>query len=500
MKVSRTMSRKDGERSLPVLIGVGQVLQRVDDPQAGVEPLELMAQALETAAADAGVPDVLARADDARVIRGVWRYGDPARVLTERFGAPQATTLGTHFGGNSVQQCVNDGARMIEAGERELIWLAGAEDGRSAPAARRQGISLDYTDAPGLPDRILGSDKDMYHPVEREIRLLAATHHYALYESAIRAARGESIEAHRQRIAELWADFSRVATENPHAWLREGFTAAEIADVGPDNPMIATPYPRRMNANSRVDMGAALILTSERVARELGVADEKLVYLHAGADAEDTLNTSQRWLFHESPAMRIGGRRALDLAGLEPGDVDHVDLYSCFPSAVQVAAEEIGLGFERPLTVTGGLTFGGGPLNNYVMHSIARMADVLRADPGSKGLVTANGGYLAKHAFGVYSTAAPAECFGYANPQAEIDAAAPKRVVAQGYTGPVEIEAFTAVFKGDAPHHGFIAGRTPEEARAWCRVEDAPTLAIMAEAELCGRKARFEGEGRLVLL
>jgi acetyl-CoA C-acetyltransferase len=447
---------------------------------------------------------VLSQADDARVIRGVWRYGDPARVLATRFGAANATTVGTHFGGNSVQMCLNDAANLIMQGEREIVWLAGAENGRSHAAARRKGVRLPMSEAPGEPDRVLGGDGDMYHPVERSLMLLAASHHYALYESAIRAARGESLDAHRRRIAELWAGFSRVASENPNAWLREGYSAEEIAEVGPDNPMIATPYPRRMNANSRVDMGGALIVTSAGKARELGVAPDKLVYLHSATDAKDITTTSERALLHESPAMRIAGRRALDLAGLAPEDVDHVDLYSCFPSAVQVAAQEIGLGFDRPLTVTGGLTFGGGPLNDYVMHSIARMAEVLRADRGSKGLVTSNGGYLAKHAFGVYSTEPPAEGFVYACPQAEIDAAAPRRVVAEAYTGPVEIEAFTVVFQddgnGNAPHHGFAAGRTPEEARAWCRVEDAPTLAVMAAEELCGRKARFEGEGRLALL
>ncbi len=491
---------KTTDERAPVLIGVGQVLQRVDDPTQGVEPLELMAQALELAAADCGVKDVLAHADDARVIKGVWGYGDPARALATRFGAPDATTLGTHYGGNSVQQCVNDAARMIAAGERELVWMAGGENGRSLAAARRQGVKIPLTEAPGEPDRLLPGTADMHHRSERAIELLAPVAHYALYESAIRAANGESLEAHRARIAELWAGFSRVAKENPHAWLRQGFTAEEVGETGPDNPMIAVPYPRRMNANSRVDMGAALILTSLGRARELGVAEDKLVYVHSGTDANDILTSSERWLFNESPGMRIGGRRALELAGLTPEQVDHVDLYSCFPSAVQIAAQEIGLGFDRPLSVTGGLTFGGGPLNDYVMHSIARMAEVLRADAGSKGLVTGNGGYLAKHAFGVYSTAPPAEGFAYADVQAEVDAAAPKRAVAEGYVGPVEIEAYTAVFGDGAPTHGFVSARTPEQARAWCRVEDAATLAVMAEEELCGRKARLEGEGRLVLV
>lgn len=483
----------------PVLIGVGQVLHRVDDHNDGVEPLELMARALEAAEADSGVSGLLAQADSVRVIRGVWRYGDPARVLADRFGAKGAETVGTPFGGNYCQVCVNDAARRIVTGEDGIVLIAGGENGRSLASASRAGMKLPRTEAPGEPDRWLALEIDMYHPVETRLDILAPVTHYGLYESAIRASRGESVDSHRDRIAQLWAGFSRVAQGNPNAWLRDPLSADEIGHVSGDNPMISTPYPRRMNANSRVDMGAALILTSLERARALGVPEDKIVYLHAGTEAKDTETTSERWSFTESPGMRIAGGRVLELAGLEVADVDHCDVYSCFPSAVQVAAKEIGLDLDKPLTVTGGLTFGGGPLNDYVLHSIARMVEVLRADPGAKGLVTANGGYLAKHAFGVYSTAPPASGFRYENCQAEVDAASVKRTVLDQYTGPVTVEAFTTEFKAGHPHHGFVSCLTPEGHRTWSRVEDESLLSLMVEADICGRTGRMDGEGVLLL-
>ena len=489
------------EDRLPVLIGVGQLLQRVDDPTEGVEPLELMARAAELAQADAGVEGLLAQVDSLRVMRGVWRYGDPGRVLAERFGATGAETMGTPYGGNYVQACVNDAGRCIAEGTASIVLVTGGEAGRSQAAAKRAGISLEMTDAPGEPDRQIAPDAalDMYHPIERSIRALAPVHHYALYESAIRARRGESLDAHRARISELWAGFSRVARENPHAWVRDELSPDDIGLPADDNPMIATPYPRRMNANSRVDMGAAVILTSRAKARELGVPDEKVVYLHSGTDANDTMMSSERWSFTESPAMRIAGRRALELAGLGPDEVDHCDVYSCFPSAVQIAVREIGLDEKRPLTVTGGLTFGGGPLNDYVLHSIARMAEVLRAEPGARGFVTGNGGYLSKHAFGVYSTAPPEAGFAYENCQAAVDAASPKRKVLEHYEGPAEVEAFTAVYENGAPHHGFVTCLTPDGDRTWVRVEDPAMLQVMASEDICGRPAHVEGEGQLRL-
>ena len=174
--------------------------------------------------------------------------------------------------------------------------------------------------------------------------------------------------------------------------------------------MISWPYTKLMNSNNMVDQGAALILTSVEQATRLQIPAERWVYPHAGTDAHDTSAIAERDELHRSPAIRIAGARALELAGLGIDDIDYVDLYSCFPSAVQVAAAELGLRLDdpaRPLTVTGGLTFAGGPWSNYVMHSIATMAELLVANPGRRGLITANGGYLTKHSFGVYGTEPP---------------------------------------------------------------------------------------------
>ena len=224
-------------------------------------------------------------------------------------------------------------------------------------------------------------------------------------------------EAHQDRIAELWAGFNAVARENPNAWLRQPFSARDIGAAAPDNPMISFPYTRRMNANARVDMGAGLIVCSQEAARQAGVPDEKLVFLHSGTEAHDSNFFSTRMELHRSPAMNLAGNRALQLAGRTIEEIDHFDLYSCFPSAVQVAASELGIPEDRSLTVTGGLTFGGGPLNSYTLHAIARMVEVLRKSPGATGLVSGNGGWLAKHSFGIYSTTAPADGFLYENVQ-----------------------------------------------------------------------------------
>jgi acetyl-CoA C-acetyltransferase len=260
--------------------------------------------------------------------------------------------------------------------------------------------------------------------------------------------------------------------------------------------MISYPYTRLMNANARVDMGAGLVLCSLAAAREAGVADERLVFLHAAAEANDSNYLSTRMEFHRSPAVRIAGARALELAGRRVDEIDHFDLYSCFPSAVQVTAAELGVPEGRPLTVTGGLTFGGGPLNSYGLHAIARMAEVLRAQRGAFGLVHGNGGWLAKHAIAVYSAEPPRDGFRCENLQRELDAF-PLREALVDWDGPVTIEAYTVAHQKGAPRLAHAACLTDDGRRTWATTDDPAVMAAMMREEHCGRRGRVDGRGRL---
>ena len=446
----------------PVLVGVGQVQQRIDDPTRAAEPLDLMQDAVRLAGEDTGRAEVLAAADVVYVIQGMWRYGNPARVIADAIGATGARTVGTGYGGNMVQACVNEAANAIARGELEVALLAGAECGRTRARARTAGIRIGWDGAPGEPERRIGTLVPMVDPIEQAHGIVRPSHVYAMFETAIRHHRGEDPDAHLRRIAALWARMSEVASGNPHAWIRKRVSAEQIATPGPDNRMIGYPYPKLMNSNNGVDMGAALVVCSL------------------------------------APAIRIAGARALELAGVAPGDLDHVDLYSCFPSAVQVAAKELGLSEDRPLSVTGGLTFGGGPLNDYVLHSIATMAERLRAEPGTRGLVTANGGYLSKHAFAVYGTEPPAGGWQHDEPQAEIDRT-PARALVDDHEGRVVIEGYTVDYDAEGPARAMAACRLAGGQRAWATSNDRGLARAMTETEFCGREALREADGTLTM-
>jgi acetyl-CoA C-acetyltransferase len=307
---------------------------------------------------------------------------------------------------------------------------------------------------------------------------------YPIFESAFRASRDESIEDHRNRISKLWATFNKVAVSNPYSWVRNPMTAEEIKQPDNGNRLVGFPYTKAMNSNWDLDQAAALILCSAEAAEAAGVPKDRWLFPHAGTDGADTNFVSNRQNLFSSPAIRVAGNRVLELAGVTAKSVDHVDLYSCFPSAVQIAATELGLDLDRQLTQTGGLTFAGGPLNNYVTHSIATMANVLRDDPGSIGLCSANGGYITKHAFGVYSTTPPSTGFQHEDCQNEIDSFPTKQLDAE-YVGPATIEAYTVMHGASGPEVGLASLLTPN-GRQWAQTTNSDLMEAMMKSEHVG--------------
>jgi len=469
------------------------------DPAAGKEPLDLMVDAVREAAHDASAKSLLQAVTSVRVIYGMWPYKNPARAVADRLGMSQVETALTPIGGHRVQAVVNQTALELCRGQHDVVIITGAECGRSQAKAGKAGIELNWSILPGTPDRIIGTPTAYRSDAESARGMSLALEFYPLFENALRYHGGRSIPEHQRYISELWERFSRVAVDNPHAWLRKPFTAEEIRTPSPTNRSVTFPYPKLMNSNNRVDQGSALILCSLETARRHGVPEDRLVFPHVGTAANDYLCVSNRDNLHSSPAIRIAGKRALELAEIDADELDFVDVYSCFPSAVQVAAAELGLSIEDTLTVTGGLTFAGGPHNNYVMHSIATMAECLRKQPGTKGLVTANGGYLSMHAFGVYSTQPPEHGFQHADLQAEVNRR-PGREAAIGFDGEVTTESYSVVYGDLGPRVGHVTCLTSDGRRTWATATDQQVLAAMTQEEFCGKRARIDTAGEIEFL
>lgn len=491
---------------LPVIVGAGQAMQRVDDLGEALDPARLMADAVRSAFTDAGLA-VPAELPSLRVVASISArgFGDPGRAVASALGCTVRESAVTANGGNSAQSLVNATAAAVQAGDLDLAVLTGGECWRTFMRARAAGVTLWPKATEGVaPDRVIGSEVAMNHPGEQALGIVMPVQVYPMFETALRAAAGEGIEEHQVRVSELWARFAAVAADNPYAWIRTAPTAEEIRTVGPRNRMIGLPYPKLMNSNNDVDQAAALVVCSVARARAMGVPEDRWVFVHAGADAREHLWVSERDSFTDVPAVRAAGRAALGLAGIGIDDVALVDLYSCFPSAVQLGAAALGLSTDdpgRPLTLTGGLSFAGGPWNNYPMHAVATLVGRLRQQPDARGLVWANGGYVTKHAIGVYAAHPPAAgAFRHAHPQDEVDAL-PRRAFAEGAeaAGPATVEAWTVVHDRDgAPDRAFAALRLPDGRRAWATAT-GDTAVAMAEGEWVGRRVTRDAEGVLAV-
>jgi acetyl-CoA C-acetyltransferase len=451
----------------PILVGAGQTLDRPAALEDALSPLDMMQLTSVRAAEDAGLTGkALQEVERLIVVNSVGRtVRNPCEALAKRLGADKAEQLLTVTGGNTPQLLVNHSAEAIARGEVSMVLLAGAEALDSVLKARRLETNLNWDEPGGLSDPVLFStEKTPTNETESAHGLFHPINAYPLFENALRHHYGRSFAQHQQALGELLAPFTEIAAHNPYAWFPIQRSADEIATVSSDNRYIGFPYTKYMNAIIRVNQSAAVLMMSETKARELGIDESRWVYLHGCADVNDLWYMTDRLDFHSSPGIRAGGELALNMAKMGIDEVDYFDLYSCFPSVVQIARDELGITADdsRPLTVTGGLPYHGGPGNNYVMHSVASMMKRLRDEPERVGMLTGNGWYVTKHSLGVYSTRRPEMQFVREDPdilQSVIDAQTHPRLESSP-TGKGTIETYTVLFGRDgSPERGVVIGR-----------------------------------------
>ena len=473
---------KNVDPKTPVIIGVGQCVHRprTDDSPQDPNPINMMAEAAQLAAADTSLGQkILQHIDNIALTRFIVdaptarslpfkKYGNPPQSLAKSLNIqPPHLTYGP-TGGNSPQLLVNLMAERIAQGQHQAVLLAGAECMHSLVRALKADKKLNWHDdeaANNMEDlgqnEPFGSSKsEIAHGLHMPINA------YPMFENAIRKHLGHTFHQHQTHIGQLMAPLSQVAAHHPQAWFPKAHRPDEIAEVGDNNRYVGFPYTKYMNAIMQVDQSAALIMTNVETAERLGVPREKWVFLHGCADVNDVWLMSERNDFHSSPAIRLMGQTALDMAGWRIDDVDLIDIYSCFPSAIQISRDELGIASDDPraLTVTGGLPYFGGCGNNYAMHAIASLVERLREKPGSKGISTANGWYLTKHSIGLYATTPFENKWQRITPsslQAEIDAIKhPQEITSP--EGAAKIETYTVLHDRQGPKNGLIIGRLNE--------------------------------------
>jgi acetyl-CoA C-acetyltransferase len=498
----------------PILIGVGEASERIDaaDYQA-LSPVALAAKASQAAIADAGGAGLAAHIDLIAAIRQ-FEVSTPVaappfgasnnfpRSVASRIGADPARAVLEVTGGQGPQHLVNEMAHAIADGAVKMALLTGSEAISTVRHLQTSGETRDWSESLDgqLEDRGYGLE-GLLTPEVANHGGRTAIQLYALFENARRGRLGLDRETYRGKMGELFAPFTRVAAGNPHAMSREVHDAAALATVTASNRLTSDPFPRRMVARDQANQGAAILLTSVGLARELGVPEDRWVYLYGGADVKER-TAIERQDLSRSPASVEAVEAALSGAGVTLPELRHLDLYSCFPIAVFNITDALGLGVDDPrgLTVTGGLPFFGGAGNNYSMHAIAEIVRRLRAT-GGVGLIGANGGFLSKYSVGVYGTAArPFKAFDSKPLQARIDAW-PAPVVAAPAAGQGTVTTYTIDYSAKDPR-GMVIGQTPGGERFVAMTDkDSPLVQRLIDEEPIGATVTFspDDKGRLLL-
>lgn len=456
--------------AMPVLVGVGQVTDQWDGtagPEGAPSPKSLCVTASKLALDDAGI--AASEIDTLAVVR-IFEDSVPGDrhphghntnlpgTIARDIGASPTRAIYAAVGGQSPQQLANEMAARIHAGEIECALVTGSEANKASKAARKHGVEIDWADGDDLAFEDRGMGEMLLSRPEIKHGIVAPAYFYALFENAMAARDGQTRSERRAEMSSLFAKFAAVAASNPNSQFdTSAFDADFLATPSKANYPFADPFLKWHIAQDAVNQAGAFLIMSDRKADALGIAADKRVYLHGSGEAGDDF-ISERPVLDGSWAMETAITRALGQAGQSASDIGAFDLYSCFPCAVFSSMAVLGIDHKtetRPLTLTGGLPFFGGPGNNYSMHGIVEMAAWLRTHPGESGLVLANGGWMTKEAVGIWSTARP-EAF------TPVEAAAKpvSKVTLDPAPSEGTVETYTVTYGKDGPMSGIIFGRT----------------------------------------
>ena len=475
----------------PVLVGIGVATQREEDPARALEPLDLMLAAVRNAGADAlPAPEaLLSGVGRIGVPKGRWRYRNPGGEIGRAIGADRAVSLLASVGVLQ-QTLIGDACRAITEGETNTALVVGGDAGYRILRSNIKGVAAEDRQQDDVPHVSLSPKDELCHPAELLAGIKMPVGLYAIMESAYRAQNGWSIDSHRDRLAQMYSRFAEIAADNPSAWNRKGVDAGTIRNASDRNPMQAFPYTKLHCSTWNVDQAGALLFCSVQRADELGIALDKRIYPRASTESNHMAQVSTRPNIASCPGAGIAGHAALDAAELSISDMDLVDLYTCFPVAVETYAAELGLPLTRDLTVTGSMAFAGGPYNNYVLQATCRMGQLLREGRGRHGLVSSVSGVLTKQGFGLWSREPGRDGFVLRDVSNDVARAMRAKPVVELASGSGAIAGYTVLYERGKPPRG-VAVVDVDDARAVVQTEDPALVARMESIELCGTSVRL---------
>ncbi len=482
----------------PVIVGIGVNNQKFADPKSAQTAIQLMIGAVKKAAEDAGASQLLEDCGKVMVPQGLWSYSDPGRLIADEIGAQHAKTLLAKFG---ILQTtlLGEAAQRIANKQEEVVIVTGGEARYRGLMGEIKGIALDDTQQDdAAPDEFLEPQSEMWLEAESNAGLGMPVGYYAIMEIARRHASNMGVDEHRDFLGNLYSHFADIAVDNPYAWTQQAITASEVSQASDKNAMLAFPYTKKLNTSWNVDQSSALILCSVEKAQALNIPRSKWIFPSAIVDSNHMLCVSQNRDLARSVGAEIAAQRALALSGLSADQLDYIDLYSCFPIAVQLYADALNLGADQEYTFTGGMPYAGGPLNNYVLQSACRLVELLRAKPDSHGLISAVSGMLTKQGFGIFSALPPEKGFVFDDVTQQVAGKNVPVEVVEDFSGEANVASYTVLHEKGLPWRLVAVCDTPDGQRAIALSEDKQAMERAMTDDLCEQPVSID-DGQLTL-
>ncbi len=292
-------------RSQTVVIGAAETkrLGVITD----VSPVQLHAEAVRNAIADAGITR-----DD---IDGVACVGEGPAGLANYLGITPTWLDGTFVGGCSFLVHLHHASAAIAAGMAKVIVISHAVSrggSASSPGALdlanlQQQFEQVYGVGPPATKFPLG--------VLRYMKTYGLTH---------------------EQLASVAVAQRRWSSQVPRAMMRDLITVDDVLA----SPLICYPM-HRLECCLATNGGGALIVTSAEHARTLPLR-KALVHVLGGAESSESPLASQMADLTSARAYRTTGRLAFEQAGITHSDVDHLMAYDAFAHLPIYTLEDLG--------------------------------------------------------------------------------------------------------------------------------------------------------------
>ena len=476
-------------KEIPAIVGIGIIQTKPFDPTF-TEPIALMVEASAQAIEDTENPFIKESIDIVYVLRGFWGYKEPGKYLIEELNLGSRPRSVLVKVGISQQQIIDTAATDIAQGKIRSALIVGGEARYALVQSLKNNTLYREMDLPGEPDEYMKPDEELYQPDETEQMGLMAAPYYCVQETALRFAEKLSPKDHLQRINTIYENFSKVAQKNQHAWDRKSYSANDL-NPSSTNPMIAYPYTKKHNSNWNVNQASALLLTSESLANSLNIPKIKRIYPLQSAENNHMMAVIQRPNLAISKGLELAGEKTLEFMDRFQIKKPILEIYSCFPLAVQQFIKVLNLDPLDKLTVTGAMPFAGGPLNNYMLHSTAQMVETIRNNQNKIGLVTGVSGLMTKQGICLWASE-PVTEFSVQNVTAEAAIFDKPVPMSSKSKGVARVLGYTVIYENKLPIRAVFYCEDSNHERKVLSSTNDETIQSCMEGEWVHKELKFK--------